>query len=215
MATRSMKSIKDDYRLQMWAIIGANVVALFVATHYDAYNANGAMGLLPELSRMVPIGLGLVIATVANGVVSADLKARLVFLRWRDVLPGHRAFSVYGPADPRIDMAKIAKLLNDQVPTSPPDQNRAWYKMLKEVDADPPVRQAHRDFLFTRDYATLSTLMIVPFGAVAICTIDMARPLVFYLLFLVFQFVIVRHVASTYGKRLVTTVMAQRSATKK
>lgn len=211
MAAKISKSLKEEYRAQVWAVLISNVVALFIASHYELYSAKGAAGLLPEISRLIPIGLGLVIATVANGILSSDLKASLVFLRLNDALPGHRAFSEYGPADPRIDMAKVTKLLKGKPPYSPAEQNQAWYKMLKEVDADASVRQAHRDFLFTRDYTALSALFILAFGAAAVFTVSGGKPLSIYVTFLVLQFVVVRHAAATYGKRFVTTVLACRA----
>lgn len=212
---KAAKSLKEEYRAQIWIILLSNTAALFVATHYELYSAKGAIGLLPAASRLIPVGLGLAIATVANGILSSEFKARLVFLRWNNALPGHRAFSEYGPADPRIDMGTITKLLKGTLPGTPAEQNQAWYKMLKEVENDASVRQAHRDFLFTRDYAALSALFILLFGAVAAFTVGAGRPFTIYMLFLVLQFAVVRHVAATYGKGFVTTVLARRATKQK
>ena len=46
-------------------------------------------------------------------IYSAGMKARLVFLRWKNALPGHRAFSIYGLSDPRVDMDRIKKSLGN------------------------------------------------------------------------------------------------------
>lgn len=193
----------------------ANVATLFIASHYELFSAKGAAGLLPEASRLIPVGLGLVIATVANGILNPELKARLVFLRWNHALPGHRAFTRYGPADSRIDMAKITKVLKGKLPDGPVEQNQVWYKMLKEVETAPSVRHAHRDFLFTRDYTALAALFIAVFGATAAFTVSTGKPLAIYACFLFLQFAIVRHTAATYGKRFVTTVMACRATKQK
>jgi len=60
----------------------------------NAIELDGLSAAFKDAQNLVPIGWALVIATVLNGLVSADAKAMLVFLRWHHALPGHRAFSV-------------------------------------------------------------------------------------------------------------------------
>jgi hypothetical protein len=36
---------------------------------------------------MIPVGFAFIIATVADGLLSADMKDRLVFLKWKHALP--------------------------------------------------------------------------------------------------------------------------------
>jgi hypothetical protein len=62
-------------------------------------------------SNLPPVGLAVVVTTVANGLLSADLKARLVFCDRKYALPGHRAFSVYAKKNPRIDFVRLQRAL--------------------------------------------------------------------------------------------------------
>ncbi|WP_371883007.1 hypothetical protein [Caballeronia sp. S22] len=44
-----------------------------------------------------------------SGLVPSNVKAMLVYWKRRNAHPGHVAFSRYGPADPRVDMAALRK----------------------------------------------------------------------------------------------------------
>jgi hypothetical protein len=158
------------------------------------------------------VGFALVIATVMNGLVSADVKARLVFLRWLHALPGHRAFTKYAVRDPRIDLSALEKLHGGPLPTGPAEQNRAWYRIYKAAENDQAVRQVHRDFLLLRDYTGLSAVFIVFYGAAGLYAIPSIKVGLTYLLALVLQYVLVRQAASNYGIPMVTTVLARRVA---
>lgn len=87
-----------------------------------------------------------------------DLKHRLVFWRWRNVLPGHRAFSVHAHQDPRFDVAILKKKIG-KFPVEPREQNARWYKLYKEVQDESSVVDAHRSFLLFRDLAAMSVLL--------------------------------------------------------
>jgi hypothetical protein len=104
------KSLKEQNRWQLWLILAANVVAFYFVLQSDVLSTAGLKGIFATVSNLLPIGLAIVVTTVLNGVLKSSVKDRLVFLRWKDALPGHRAFSEYGPADPRIDMAALKKL---------------------------------------------------------------------------------------------------------
>lgn len=158
---------------------------------------------------LVPIGMALVIATVLNGVLSADAKARLVFPRWHHALPGHRAFSKYALHDPRIDIAALEKLHGSALPVDPVEQNRTWYRIFKDTENAPAVRQVHRDFLLLRDYTGLCVVFIVFYGSAALYTVPSTRIGLIYLLLLLAQYLIVRQSAFNYGIRFVTTVLAR------
>jgi hypothetical protein len=143
------------------------------------------------------------------------MKARLVFLRWRHALPGHRAFSKYAVRDPRIDVSGLEKLHGGPLSVDPVEQNRAWYRIYRTLENDQAVRQVHRDFLLLRDYTGLSVVFIAFYGAAGLYAIPSERTAIIYLLVLAAQFVIARQAASNYGVRLVTTVLARRAAKEK
>ena len=88
------KSLKEQNRWQIWIIVSANSLFLYGIVQANAIELDGLSAAFKDAQNLVPIGWALVIATVLNGLVSADAKAMLVFLRWHHALPGHRAFSV-------------------------------------------------------------------------------------------------------------------------
>jgi hypothetical protein len=159
-----------------------------------------------------PVGLATVVTTIANGLLSADMKARFVFLRWHDALPGNRAFSRYAHRDPRIDQARLAQLIDINSLPTPEAENAAWYRLYKEVHSDPSVQQVHREFLLLRDCAGLAALFLIGFGAVALFTVHPPKVLAIYCALLIAQFVLARHSAATYGIRFVTTVLALKAS---
>jgi hypothetical protein len=77
---------------------------------------SGFQAAITGAGNLLPVGLAVVVTTVANGLLSAELKARLVFLRWKHALPGHRAFSVYAKNDPRIDFVRLQRALGNKLP---------------------------------------------------------------------------------------------------
>jgi len=92
--------------------------------------------------------VGIALTGVLNAQLSAEAKARIVFLRWRDPLPGSEAFTKHALSDPRIDMAALKATLGP-LPVAPREQNALWYKLYKTVGSEPAVSQVHRAFLFT------------------------------------------------------------------
>jgi hypothetical protein len=206
------KSLKEQNRWQLWLVLAANSLFFYGVVRANAVRIDGVRALFTDANKLLPIGFALVISTVLNGVVSADNKARLVFLRWRYALPGHRAFSEYARSDPRIDPDALAKLHGAAFPTDPMDQNRVWYRIYKTVEKETAVRQVHRDFLLLRDYAGLCALFIVFYGAAGMYAIPSVKVGLFYLALLILQFVVVRQAASNYGIRFVTTVLAAKAA---
>lgn len=173
---------------------------------------NGFRSIFSDAQKLLPVGFVVVITAVLNGFFSSDTKARLVFLRWSNALPGHRAFSQYAKSDPRIDPITLQKSLGAPFPVDPLDQNRAWYRIYKTIEKEPAVSQVHKDFLLLRDYTGLSVLFVVFYGAVGLYTIASPKTFGFYLFLLILQYVVVRQAASHYGVRMVTTVLALKGA---
>ena len=93
-------------------------------------------------------------------LMGPDLKHSLVFWRWHDVLPGHRAFTVHAAKDPRFDVATLRKRIG-KFPVTAREQNARWYKLYKEVQDAASVVDAHRSFLLFRDLAAMSLLLAV------------------------------------------------------
>jgi hypothetical protein len=93
MGKSARKSLKDQNRPQLWAIIAANAVAFYCVAQWDSISTSGIESIFKHAANLLPIALTIILTTVANALISSDSKARLVFLRWNHALPGHRAFS--------------------------------------------------------------------------------------------------------------------------
>jgi hypothetical protein len=206
------KSLKEQNRWELWLIFAVNSLFLYGVVHANAIRVDGLRAIFSDASNLLPIGFALVIATVLNGVLSAETKARLVFLRWNNALPGHRAFSRYAASDPRIDLAELIKVQGSPLPVNPVDQNRAWYRIYKTVDKEPAVSQVHRDFLLLRDYTGLCAQFVVVYGGVGLYATSSRKVGLLYLAMMIVQYAIVRQAASNYGIRMVTTVLALKAA---
>jgi hypothetical protein len=203
------KSLKEQNRTLLWTIIAVNALFFCAVVRANALVLGDLSSIVSEPEKLVPVGLAVLISTVLNSVLSAGTKAQLVFLRWRNALPGHRAFSEYANSDPRIDPVVLKKTLGSAFPVDPVDQNRAWYQLYKTVEKEPAVEQVHRDFLLLRDYTGLSVLFIIFNGVEGLYAISSLKVWALYLLLLVTQYIIVRRAASQSGVRMVATVLAR------
>jgi hypothetical protein len=92
------KSLKDQNRWHLWLLIAVNSAAFYAALNFSDFESSGFRAFINSATQLLPVGLATVVTTIANGLLSADMKARLVFLRWYHALPGHRAFSKYAMA---------------------------------------------------------------------------------------------------------------------
>jgi hypothetical protein len=203
------KSLKEQNRWQIWLIIAVNSVFLYGVVEANAIEIDGIRSIFTDTSKLVPFGLAVVVATVLNGLLSANVKARLVFMRWRNALPGHRAFTQYIYSDPRIDPAAVQKVVGSALPVDPVEQNRVWFRLYKTVENDPAISQVHRDFLLTRDYTGLALLFLLFYGGAGFYSIPSSKIATIYAVLLLIQCVVVRQAAFQYGVRFVTSVLAR------
>lgn len=207
MSTRA--ALKAQNTTWIWAVLVADALALVgfsfpVADQVASSFASGA--------RLAGVSIAPVIVLLLTSILPAELKAALVFWRVRDMLPGHRAFSVYAKKDPRVDIARLQASVGN-FPVLARDQNSLWYRLFKQVEADAGVAQAHRHFLLFRDLAGLS----LPLAIIA--------PLVLYVLaaggvapWLAFALFGMQYLATAvagrfHGVRLVCNVLALHGAT--
>ena len=209
------KSLKDQNRLQLWISVAANTLFFFGIVQADAVRLDGLRAVFIDVHNLLPVGIALLITTVLNGVLSAGAKERLVFFRWHNALPGHRAFSKYCRSDSRIDVLALTRAFGSPFPVDPVEQNRAWYGIYKSVETETGVRQALRDYLLLRDYTALSVLFLIFYGGAGLFLIPSSKTGLIYLVLLLLQYVLVRQSASNSGVRLVTTALAQKAATGK
>lgn len=162
-----------------------------------------------KLKQFLPVSMVTALVVVLNGFVGPNSKARLVFWRWKNPLPGSRAFSELAKNDPRIDIDGILRNEDEDILESPEKQNYVWYnKYYAKVKGDPSVMSNHRDYLFTRDYASLSFIFFFPMSFLGYLNSETWHFVFFYTLIMAVQYFGARRAAVTNGERFVTTVLA-------
>ncbi|HVZ99155.1 MAG TPA: hypothetical protein VG841_02435 [Caulobacterales bacterium] len=204
-------TLKDQNRIGLYTAMAANLALYFAMSRWGVLFAGDWAALAGGWLSLLPAGLGLIVVGVLNAQVDAITKAQLVFLRRRDPLPASEAFTRWGPADPRVDMAALATKFGP-LPTDPKGQNALWYRLYKSVEDAPAVEHAHREYLFTRDFHFLSALMLIGFGILAVATFVGVGKTLLYLAILLAQFLMTGQAARNHGQRLVCTVLARKAA---
>ena len=152
---RSLKSLNMKW-LVLLGIADLLVLLAFVAPEL----LNGATFTQISIGRIVASTVIPVAVLLAVNVLPHDVKSVLVYWKPRGVLPGHEAFSKYGPGDSRIDLTALKKNVG-VLPTEPAEQNSKWYKLYKLVPNEPEVAEAHKLFLMYRDMAVMSIALLI------------------------------------------------------
>ncbi len=200
--------LKKSYKWPLRSIFVANVAAFWVVIIWRQELLE-TWALLESISLSDGI-LGLLFsvgAFVLDGLLSADAKTRVVYWRWRNPLPGSRAFSTHLPAERRADRDRLVADWGD-LPDTPEGENRLWYRIYRTVEDEIRVQEAHRAWLFSRDIAGYSALFAGLFGSAAL--FSDASPIIVgpYLVALASQYGVAALAAQNYGVRFVRTVLA-------
>lgn len=207
MAETSGKSLKT--RNMKWLVLLAFVDAALVV---GLTSPRSAGDVAPDElfgKLLAPGTLPLLILIVLH-VLPAPWKFALVYWKGRNGLPGAQAFTRWGPADPRVDMDVIERQF-DRLPSSPDDQNRAWFKLYRAVEQAPAVEQAHQMSLLFRDMAALSALLAVAIPLVTWwATRDLRAALIAFAIF-AGQYIIAMVCGRSSGSRFVSNVLAEHS----
>ncbi len=149
-------ALKAQNTTWIWTVVVADALTL-MSFAFPSVVDQAASWVASGL-RLAGASIAPVVVLLLTSLLSSDFKATLVFWRLRDVLPGHRAFSVYAQKDPRVDVGRLRAAIGE-FPESPREQNALWYRLFKKTDSDPEIAQAHRYFLLFRDLAALSLLL--------------------------------------------------------
>lgn len=203
--------LKDQNAARLMAIVVANLAMFFSILKADVLLAADYQSLANNLDDLLPAALAVALITIVNGLITPDTKARLVYWRWANPLPGCRAFSEHIHSDPRIDVGSLEQKIG-KLPEDEREQNATWYRLYRTVRSDAAVAHLHRDFLFARDYTGLAVMLLIVLGGLSVYQIDDWSRTLPYITLLAAQYLIVRHVARNYGHRFVTTVLAVKAA---
>jgi hypothetical protein len=207
-----MSDSLKNYRLALFGIIVANAAFYYTVVQNNAILAGNWINLAQNIGSAFPAGLGLILTGIINAQLSPEMKARIVFMSWKDPLPGCKAFTCHAQSDPRVDVACL-ELTHGPLPSAPREQNALWYKLYKTIENEPAVKQVHRAFLFTRDYTSLALMFVLFFGIAGFVQISSKLVALGYLGLLVLQLALVSQAARNHGNRFVTTVLAIKGAT--
>lgn len=200
-------SLKTINSVSLLGVLTFNLVALITTIKFGSLLSANFSDIQKDWQKYLPSVVGSAVMVILNGLISSDMKARIIFLRWHNFLPGCFAFSKYAPSDPRIDISTLQRKVG-KFPRAPHAQNALWYKLYKSVDDDVMVRDAQRHYLLARDWTTLCILLLIATGPIAFFQTEFFSSIAFYVGLLVFQILIAHQAARQYGIRFVTNVMA-------
>lgn len=206
------KSLKEQNNLTLWTIVAVNALFFYGVINGNAIRLDGLKAVFSQAQTLLPIGAAGIIVAVLNALPSADLKATLVFWRWKHALPGHRAFSVHAAADSRINPSRINTMFKGSSPVDPKEQNAAWYKLYRTVRDDVVVSSSHKLYLLLRDYASISVIFLAVFTPWALIEMENRAAALGYGAILLAQYLVVRLAAANAGTRMVTNVLALKTA---
>ena len=197
--------IKAQNARWLWIVMVVDVVALIPLVVTSG--SFDELSVFKILTRGAAATVAPVIVLLLTSLLTADVKAVVVFWRIRDMLPGHRAFSIYAHRDSRINLEELRRKVGE-FPVLPRDQNAAWYGLYKAVVEDPGVMQSLRNYLLFRDLSILSLMLSIVALIITLVTggTIMTAMTVFGLLFA--QYVLSAIAARNNGIRLVTNVLA-------
>jgi hypothetical protein len=150
------------------------------------------------------------LAIVLSGVLSDTAKARLVFWRWKDPLPGCRVFTELLGTDPRIDVPALQEKLGE-LPTEPQAQNALWYRLYEQQRTEVRIWEAHKIYLLTRDMATIAALFVVLFPIALTAATVAWKTAAIYISVLITQYLLTSSAARNYGVRFVLNVLSEES----
>lgn len=211
--SRTDPYLKGKNSLYLWSFVGLNVavfLSLVATRHFDSASIEFWWTHVTAKNGVFAASIPLAVIIFA-GLLSDISKARLVFWRWHQPLPGTRVFSELIVTDSRIDLAAFKKYIG-RFPRAPQEQNALWYKLYRKHKMTRSVWESHKVYLLTRDMSAIaaSAAFLFSVGA-AIAGVDL-RTVVTYFAFLAAQYVLIAKAAHNYGNRFVLNVVCEESS---
>jgi hypothetical protein len=202
--------LKSKNAAYLWTFISINVAIflwLFLSKDVTEASLDQFWHRVTMKDGIIAAGVPL-LAIVISGILGDIGKARIVFWRWRNPLPGCRAFSELLARDPRID-AKALKAKIGKFPTDPKAQNSLWFKLFRKHSDAPRVLEAHRLYLLTRDMTAVAAFFAITMSiAMFVGTSGIRLPAISTGI-LVSQYVLISMAARNYAERFVLNVLSE------
>lgn len=211
MAKADTRSMKHQNNLLLAAMLVCNFIVFAVLTRGPVILEGIRARSLEEVLELLPASVVFLVVSLLTHQLSPDTKARIVFLRWLNPLPGTRAFSSYASQDSRVDVAKLDQQFGP-LPTTPREQNVLWYRLYRTVEGELSVRDAHRQYLLWRDFAVITVLLALGMVPMAAYLTRKSLAVFEVLALLAIQFLFSVRAARVNGVRLVTNVLALASS---
>jgi len=206
------KSLKEQNERSYWLFAVANIAILISLVVCSSIDLQHMTAVTKKITSKDGIWISLfpILGIILNGLLPSDIKAMIVYTRFKHALPGHRAFSKLGKADSRIRLERIAKKYV-KLPRNPIDQNKLWYDIYKKHQDKPVIRDSHKKFLLMRDIASLSFIIWLGYVIVFVIFFTTKIEFISYLIFGTIQFLVTMISARNYGNRFACNVLAEES----
>jgi hypothetical protein len=169
-------------------------------------------------NRALFLCLGTLSILFLNSLLSPNFKAKIVFLKCKNPLPGCQAFTRHIFNDPRIDIDTLRNKVGE-FPTEPKKQNALWYVIYREFSKDNPIKSKNQFFLLFRDMCGILFLIII--GAVPLLIIECLfygelsiKCFDYFLVICLIEFFICNVCARNSGISFVKDVLALKSSEK-
>ena len=207
--TESPKSLHEQNALWIAGYVTLHVIVLVSLATKGTLDPETLKEVFNEMlsAEGAVAAMVIVVSIVLNGLLRGNTKAVLIFWRFRDTLPGHRAFTLLGPKDPRVDMLALEAQIGP-LPSAPKDQNLAWYKLYRLYREEPTVAEAHRRYLLTRDLAVLTLMFLLPLPGILYLVGAEAKLIGWYSIVLLSMYVLISLASQRYAQALVSNVLA-------
>jgi hypothetical protein len=187
--------------LVIWgALLGWNQVSVLLNEVFKGdLSAVGKLLIIPAMAGVI----GLI-----GWSLPKEFKETLVF--WRTGqrrLPSSEAFTKIAPADPRIDMAKLAKRIGE-VPIAADKQNALWYSIYRTHSKEASVNDANGAYLLYRDMTALILFLVAAVITSSLVNAGAVNAFALVLAGLIIEMAVAMFSARNAGVRLVANVLA-------
>lgn len=203
------KRLKDEYKKSLWIFIAANIAIFWGVWVTGVIFGKATNEILSTLLSPKAFFLPLVpiLTTALSGFLPQTVKEVIVFFRFKNRLPGCRAFSIWAHRDLRIDPDALVKK-HGILPKDPFQENRLWYSIYKVHQNEPIILTSHKDYLMLRDFASVAVIFLFA-GTLSIwfapCNYSIKAA---YIVVLFAQSLLLQFSARNYGVRFVTNVLS-------
>lgn len=205
----SNKSLKSQNLPKIWTFILLNIILAYCFLYLKEVNLDNIQTFYQKLTGRdsFVIVISPLITLFLNNLLSSNFKAKIVFWRIRNPLPGTRVFSKLLFNDQRIDEDILVSKYGE-LPTNPNAQNKLWYKLLKKNEENVIIRSSHKNYLLLRDISGISFFLFTIYIPIyLVFYLDMPYAL-FFLIYLFLQYIGFAVSSQNTGKRFVLNVLA-------